>query len=33
VVDEAHLLEDSTLEELRLMTNADYDRQSPLTLI
>ena len=33
MVDEAHLLEDSTLEELRLMTNADYDRQSPLTLI
>jgi len=33
IVDEAHLLEDSTLEELRLMTNADYDRQSPLTLI
>ncbi|MGH9624784.1 MAG: ExeA family protein [Bryobacteraceae bacterium] len=32
-VDEAHLLEDSTLEELRLMTNADYDRQSPLTVI
>lgn len=33
IVDEAHLLEDSTLEELRLMTNADYDSQSPLTLI
>lgn len=33
IVDEAHLLDDSTLEELRLMTNADYDRQSPLTLI
>lgn len=33
VCDEAHLLEDSTLEELRLMTNADYDRQSPLTVI
>ncbi|MBZ0185083.1 MAG: AAA family ATPase [Candidatus Obscuribacterales bacterium] len=33
VVDEAHLLEDATLEELRLMTNADYDRQSPITLI
>jgi type II secretory pathway predicted ATPase ExeA len=33
IVDEAHLLEDSTLEELRLMTNADYDRQSPLTLV
>lgn len=33
VVDEAHLLEDAVLEELRLMTNADYDRQSPITLI
>jgi type II secretory pathway predicted ATPase ExeA len=33
IVDESHLLEDSTLEELRLMTNADYDRQAPLTLI
>jgi type II secretory pathway predicted ATPase ExeA len=33
VVDEAHLLDDATLEELRLMTNADYDQQSPLTLI
>ena len=33
VVDEAHLLDDTMLEELRLMTNANYDRQSPLTLI
>lgn len=33
VVDEAHGLEDQTLEELRLLSNADYDRQSPLTLI
>jgi type II secretory pathway predicted ATPase ExeA len=33
VVDEAHLLDDDTLEEFRLMTNADYDRQSPVTLI
>jgi type II secretory pathway predicted ATPase ExeA len=33
VVDEAHLLDDQTLEDLRLLTNADYDRQSPLTLI
>jgi len=32
-VDEAHLLDDAALEELRLMTNADYDRQSPITLI
>jgi type II secretory pathway predicted ATPase ExeA len=33
VVDEAHLLDDATLEEFRLMTNADYDRQSPIMLI
>lgn len=33
VVDEAHLLPDSLLEDLRLMTNADYDQKSPLTLI
>lgn len=33
IVDEAHLLDDQTLEELRLLSNADYDRQSPLTLI
>jgi type II secretory pathway predicted ATPase ExeA len=33
VVDEAHGLDDQTLEELRLLSNADYDRQSPLTLI
>jgi len=33
IVDEAHLVDDSTLEELRLMTNADYDCQSPVTLI
>ncbi|GEM_PF-327818 len=33
VVDEAHLLDDQTLEDLRLLSNADYDRQSPLSLI
>jgi type II secretory pathway predicted ATPase ExeA len=33
VVDEAHLLDDQTLEDFRLLTNADYDRQSPFTLI
>jgi type II secretory pathway predicted ATPase ExeA len=33
VVDETHTLDDGTLEELRLMTNANYDRQSPLSLI
>jgi type II secretory pathway predicted ATPase ExeA len=33
IVDEAHLLDNSTLEEFRLMTNANYDRQSPLTVI
>jgi type II secretory pathway predicted ATPase ExeA len=33
VVDEAHLLDDQTLEDLRLLSNADYDRQSPFTLL
>jgi type II secretory pathway predicted ATPase ExeA len=33
VVDEAHLLEDPTLEDFRLLTNADFDRTSPLALI
>jgi type II secretory pathway predicted ATPase ExeA len=33
VVDEGHVLDDGTLEDFRLMTNADNDRQSPLTLI
>jgi len=33
IVDEAHLLDDSTLQEFRLMTNANYDRESPLTVI
>lgn len=33
IVDEAHLLDDSMLEEFRLMTNANYDRESPLTVL
>ena len=33
VVDEAHLLTNNTLEEIRLLTNADFDRTSPLTVI
>jgi type II secretory pathway predicted ATPase ExeA len=33
VIDEAHLLDDATLEDLRLLTNADFDRTSPLALI
>jgi type II secretory pathway predicted ATPase ExeA len=33
VVDEAHLLDDKALEDFRLMTNANYDRQSPLAII
>lgn len=33
VIDEAHLLDDATLEDLRLLTNADFDRSSPLALI
>src|SRR3990167_3082749 len=33
VIDEAHLLDDPTLEDLRLLTNADFDRSSPLVLI
>jgi type II secretory pathway predicted ATPase ExeA len=33
VIDEAHLLDDGTLEDLRLLTNADFDRFSPLALV
>ena len=33
VVDEAHLLDDFTLENIRLLTNADFDRTSPLSII
>lgn len=33
IVDESHLLSDEFLEDLRLMTNAEYDRKSPLSLV
>ena len=33
LADEAHLLDDATLEEIRLLSNADFDRTSPLTVI
>lgn len=33
IVDEAHLVDDQALEEFRLMTNANYDRQSPLAIL
>ncbi len=33
VIDEAHLLERPTFEDLRLLTNADMDRRSPMSLI
>lgn len=33
VVDESHLLDLGTLEDLRLLTNADFDRRSPLTMV
>jgi type II secretory pathway predicted ATPase ExeA len=33
VVDEAHVLDDATLEDLRLLTNADFDRTAPIVLI
>jgi type II secretory pathway predicted ATPase ExeA len=33
LVDEAHLLPDSSLEDLRLLTADDLDRKSPFTLI
>lgn len=33
VIDEAHLLSPTTLEELRLLMNADFDRATPLSLI
>jgi type II secretory pathway predicted ATPase ExeA len=32
VVDEAHLLENTTLQDIRLLTNADFDRTSPIIL-
>jgi type II secretory pathway predicted ATPase ExeA len=33
IIDEAHLLDNQTLENIRLLTNADFDRTSPLTVI
>lgn len=33
IVDEAHLLDSSQLEELRLMTNADMDSANPFSLV
>lgn len=33
VIDEAHLLEKPTMEDIRLLTNADMDRRSPMSLI
>lgn len=33
IIDEAHLIDDATLEDLRLLTNNDFDRSSPLCLI
>lgn len=33
VIDEAHLLEKPTIEDIRLLTNADMDRRSPMSLI
>jgi type II secretory pathway predicted ATPase ExeA len=33
VADEAHLFDDRTLEEIRLLTNADFDKASPITVI
>jgi type II secretory pathway predicted ATPase ExeA len=33
IVDECHLLDLLTLEDLRLLTNADFDRSSPLSII
>lgn len=33
VLDEAHLLPRTTLDELRLISNLDFDRQAPFTLV
>lgn len=33
VIDEAHLLEKATFEDIRLLTNADMDRRSPMSLV
>ena len=33
IVDDAHWLDDASLQDFRLMTNTNYDRESPLTVI
>lgn len=33
VVDEAHLFDDHTLEDIRLLTNSDFDTSSPISII
>jgi type II secretory pathway predicted ATPase ExeA len=33
IVDEAHLLDRTTLEDIRLLTNADFDRTSAVTIV
>jgi type II secretory pathway predicted ATPase ExeA len=33
VIDEAHLLEKQTFEDIRLLTNSDMDRRSPMSLL
>lgn len=33
VIDEAHLLDDRTLEDIRLLTNSDFDTKSALSII
>jgi general secretion pathway protein A len=33
VLDEAHIMPDDTLEDVRLLANADFDRKSPFVLI
>jgi type II secretory pathway predicted ATPase ExeA len=33
VIDEAHLLDGGTLEDIRLLTNADFDRTSPVSVV
>jgi len=33
IVDEAHLLDNATLEDIRLLTNDNFDSQSPLSII
>jgi type II secretory pathway predicted ATPase ExeA len=33
VIDEAHLFDDHTLEDIRLLTNSDFDTSSPIAII